>query len=130
MLRCSCIALDIDETSVLMQPDGAWGSIKVGTGTPPIRIAAGWMFMYHGIDPLPGREDADRPPVQYRAGVALLDPATPHVLAYRSPLPLLWPEVPEEREGIVDDVVFPTAIDPREDIGPRRSTSITGWAIA
>jgi beta-1,2-mannobiose phosphorylase / 1,2-beta-oligomannan phosphorylase len=54
--------------------------------------------------------------MQYRAGVALLDPAKPHVLIYRSPQPLLWPELPAERESLVDDVVFPTAIDPRADI--------------
>jgi predicted GH43/DUF377 family glycosyl hydrolase len=110
--------LDIGETAVVMRPDGAWGSIKVGTGTPPVRTAAGWMFMYHGIDPLPGNEDAVRPAMQYRAGVALLDLAQPHVLTYRSPRPVLWPELPEEREGIVDDVVFPTAIDPRTEIAP------------
>jgi predicted GH43/DUF377 family glycosyl hydrolase len=110
--------LDTGETCVIMRPDGDWGTIKVGTGTPPVRTGAGWMFMYHGIDPLPGHEDADRPAMQYRAGVALLDLAKPHVLTYRSPQPVLWPELPEEREGIVDDVVFPTAIDPRIDLGP------------
>ena len=110
--------LDSEETAVLMQPDGAWGSIKVGTGTPPVRTAAGWMFMYHGIDPLSSHEDAVGPAMQYRAGVAVLDSAKPHVLTYRSPEPLLWPELPEERQGIVDDVVFPTAIDPRPEIGP------------
>jgi predicted GH43/DUF377 family glycosyl hydrolase len=109
--------LDVREVAVLMRPDGAWGSIKVGTGTPPVRTPAGWMFMYHGIDPLPGHERSDRPAMQYRAGVALLDIATPHKLLYRSPQPVLSPELPEEREGQVDDVVFPTAIDPRPDIG-------------
>ncbi len=109
--------LDMRGTRVVMQPDGAWGAIKVGTGTPPVRTPAGWMFMYHGIDPQSGQEDSERPAVQYRAGVALLDPARPHVLVYRSPQPVLWPELPEEREGIVDDVVFPTAIDPRADVG-------------
>jgi len=109
--------LDISETRVVMCPDGEWGSIKVGAGTPPVRTDAGWMFMYHGIDPLPGHEDADRPAMQYRAGVALLDLAQPHIVTYRSPQPVLSPELPEEREGIVDDVVFPTAIDPRADLG-------------
>jgi predicted GH43/DUF377 family glycosyl hydrolase len=58
--------------------------------------------------------------MQYRAGVALLDLVQPHNVIYRSPAPILWPESPEEREGIVDDVVFPTAIDPRTDLGPGR----------
>ena len=109
--------LDVRETCVIMRPDGEWGSIKLGAGTPPVRTAAGWMFMYHGIDPLPGHEDAERPAMQYRAGVALLAIAAPHVVTYRSPQPVLSPELPEEREGIVDDVVFPTAIDPRPDLG-------------
>jgi predicted GH43/DUF377 family glycosyl hydrolase len=109
--------LDIRETTVVMRPDGEWGSIKVGTGTPPVRTDAGWMFVYHGIDPLPGHEDADRPAMQYRAGVALLEPERPHVLTYRSPEPVLSPETPEECRGVVDDVVFPTAIDPRPELG-------------
>lgn len=110
--------LDVREVAVVMRPDGAWGSIKVGTGTPPVRTPGGWMFMYHGIDPVAGHENGERPAMQYRAGVALLDLAAPHILTYRSPQPVLWPELPEEREGQVDDVVFPTAIDPRTDIGP------------
>jgi predicted GH43/DUF377 family glycosyl hydrolase len=109
--------LDSGETSVVMRPDGEWGSIKVGAGTPPVRTDGGWLFMYHGIDSQPGHEDADRPALRYRAGVALLDLAKPSVLTYRSPQPVLSPELPEERMGIVDDVVFPTAIDPRADLG-------------
>jgi predicted GH43/DUF377 family glycosyl hydrolase len=109
--------LDVSETNVILRPDGAWGNIKVGTGPPPVRTTAGWLLMYHGIDSLPGHEHAARPAMQYRAGVALLDLAKPHIVLYRSPEPVLWPELPEEREGIVDDVVFPTGIDPRPELG-------------
>jgi predicted GH43/DUF377 family glycosyl hydrolase len=112
--------LDSRETQVIIRPDGQWGAIKVGAGTPPVRTAAGWLFMYHGIDPLPGHEASDRPAMQYRAGVALLDATSPHIVTYRSPAPILWPELPEERQGVVDDVVFPTAIDPRPELGPNR----------
>lgn len=110
--------LHVDESKVVMQPDGAWGAIKVGAGPPPVLTTAGWLLMYHGIDTLPGEEEAERPAMQYRAGVALLDLASPHIVTYRSPQPVFWPELPEERQGIVDDVVFPTAIDPRPEFGP------------
>jgi predicted GH43/DUF377 family glycosyl hydrolase len=109
--------LDIAETSLLMQPDGAWGVVKIGAGPPPVRTAAGWLLMYHGIDPLP-EADAAQPAMQYRAGIALLDIARPDRVLYRAPQPILAPELPQEREGIVDDVVFPTGIDPRPDLGP------------
>ena len=39
-----------------------------------------------------------------------------HVL-YRSPEPVLTPELPQERIGTVANVVFPTAIDRRDDLG-------------
>lgn len=41
----------------------------------------------------------------------------PHLIRYRSPEPVLTPELPKEREGIVPNVVFPTAIDRRDDLG-------------
>lgn len=110
--------LNIEETAVVMQPEDAWGTIKIGAGTPPVRTPGGWLLMYHGIDALPGHEESEHSALQYRAGVALLDITDPQQVLYRSPEPLLWPELPEERVGIVDDVVFPTAIDPRLEIGP------------
>ena len=106
------------ERGIIMQPDGPWGTIKIGTGPPPVMTDAGWLLMYHGIDPLPGHEDSDRPALQYRAGVAILEKEAPQVVAYRSPEPVFWPEMPEELSGTVDDVVFPTGIDPRPELGP------------
>jgi predicted GH43/DUF377 family glycosyl hydrolase len=46
-----------------------------------------------------------------------LDEKLPHLIRYRSPEPVLAPEVPEESTGIVPNVVFPTAIDRRDDQG-------------
>ena len=39
----------------------------------------------------------------------------PRRILYRSPEPILTPDTAEERRGIVDNVVFPTASDPRGD---------------
>ena len=41
----------------------------------------------------------------------------PRHIVYRSPQPLLTPLLPQEREGIVPNVVFPTGIDHRLDLG-------------
>jgi predicted GH43/DUF377 family glycosyl hydrolase len=43
----------------------------------------------------------------------------PHKILYRSPKPILSPQSDAELRGIVDNVVFPTAIDPRPDLGDR-----------
>ena len=47
----------------------------------------------------------------------MLDEKHPHLIRYRSPEPVLTPELSKEREGIVPNVVFPTAIDRRDDLG-------------
>ena len=39
------------------------------------------------------------------------------VIRYRSPEPVLTPLLPEERHGIIANVVFPTGIDRRDDLG-------------
>ena len=43
--------------------------------------------------------------------------ASKAAIRYRSPEPVLTPELLEERQGIVANVVFPTAIDRRDDLG-------------
>jgi len=47
---------------------------------------------------------------------------------YRSPRPLLEPQTESERAGIVDNVVFPTGIDPRPDLGARIFDTYYGMA--
>jgi len=39
------------------------------------------------------------------------------MIRYRSPEPVLTPELPQERRGTVANVVFPTGIDRRDDLG-------------
>jgi predicted GH43/DUF377 family glycosyl hydrolase len=41
----------------------------------------------------------------------------PLVVLYRSPVPVLSPELPQERHGTIANVVFPTGIDRRDDLG-------------
>jgi predicted GH43/DUF377 family glycosyl hydrolase len=41
----------------------------------------------------------------------------PHKVLYRSAEPILTPTLPEERFGTIGNVVFPTGIDRRDDLG-------------
>ena len=51
------------------------------------------------------------------------------MIRYRSAEPVLTPELPQERRGTVANVVFPTGIDRRDDIGsPERFDIYYGMA--
>jgi len=41
----------------------------------------------------------------------------PRIILYRSQEPVLTPSLPQERQGAVANVVFPTGIDRRDDLG-------------
>jgi predicted GH43/DUF377 family glycosyl hydrolase len=47
--------------------------------------------------------------------VVIHDAERPHVVRYRSPAPVLVPELPDELHGVVNNVVFPTGIDPIDE---------------
>ncbi|HEY6237399.1 MAG TPA: hypothetical protein VIW69_20030, partial [Candidatus Elarobacter sp.] len=97
--------------SVRVLPVGeAWGRLKNGAGTPPVKTSAGWLSFFHGVDAL---EHAGGMSLYYRAGIVIHDLERPDRVVYRSPEPLLDPQTPDERVGIVNDVVFPTGIDVR-----------------
>lgn len=104
-------ALRTVRESVPVLPVGeTWGSLKNGAGTPPVRTARGWLSFFHAVDAV-GHDDGS--PLYYRAGIVIHDLERPDRILYRSPRPLIGPETPDERVGIVNDVVFPTGIDVR-----------------
>ena len=82
---------------MIMEPEQPWEAWKIGAGPPPIKTDAGWLLIYHGVDP--GRV--------YRAGAALLDLEQPWKVIARTKEPTLEPEEEYEREGDVPNVVFP-----------------------
>ena len=100
----------------LARPHFPWEALKIGAGTPPILCRHGWLIVHHGVQPSPTSTPEHRKYI-YSAGVMILDKERPHHILYRSPEPVLRPEMPEEMMGVVDGVVFPTGIDRREDIG-------------
>ncbi|HWE61203.1 MAG TPA: glycosidase [Chloroflexota bacterium] len=107
--RAAASPLRFTDHHLLITPEYPWEIMRIGGGTPPIRRPEGWLTIYHGISPLTGRAGGNGR--CYSAGALLLDPADPRQVLYRSPEPVLAPELEEERAGVVSDVVFPTAID-------------------
>lgn len=105
-----------DSHQRLAIPVAAWEQLKIGGGTPPILTPQGWLFLYHGVCEASDGTAAARK-LSYSAGLLMLDEKQPHLILYRSPEPVLTPELTVEREGIVPNVVFPTAIDRRDDLG-------------
>ncbi len=100
------------QVAVSEQP---WEKVKIGGGTPPVRVGEGWLHVYHGVDGHLEPNTDHQPNVRYSAGIMVHDPDDVARLIYRSAEPVLQPELPEERQGIVPEVVFPTAIDLRSD---------------
>ena len=100
----------------LASPVAPWECLKIGGGTPPVLTRHGWMVIYHGVHEL---ADPSTPvhKLCYSAGVLLLSQTNPRHIRYRSPEPVLTPASALERRGTVDNVVFPTAIDRRDDLG-------------
>lgn len=100
----------------LASPVAPWERLKIGGGTPPILTRHGWLVLYHGVGEK-AEPDARGRNLIYSAGVMVLGADRPHDLCYRSEQPVLTPDLPEERLGTVANVVFPTGIDRRDDLG-------------
>lgn len=73
-----------------------WDSVRIGAGAVPIKTAAGWLEIYHGVNAEHG----------YCLGAVLLDLEDPSVVLARSAVPLLMPETAYERSGFYSNVVF------------------------
>src|SRR5665647_3923534 len=100
----------------LATPVSPWERLKIGGGTPPILTRHGWLIIYHGV----GEMDEFVNGIHrlcYSAGVMVLSKEHPQVIRYRSAEPVLIPVLPQERIGTIGNVVFPTGIDQRLDLG-------------
>jgi beta-1,2-mannobiose phosphorylase / 1,2-beta-oligomannan phosphorylase len=100
----------------LAAPVSAWESLKIGSGTPPVMSRHGWLFVYHGVSDAAKPGDAEHC-LTYSAGVMVLSSEYPQELLYRSREPVLVPQPSDEARGTASNVVFPTGIDRRSDIG-------------
>jgi predicted GH43/DUF377 family glycosyl hydrolase len=79
---------------------GWWDANKIGLCSPPIETAKGWLVLYHGV-----RNTASGS--IYRLGLALFDIDEPDICLQRGDSWMFGPEAPYEREGDVNNVVFP-----------------------
>jgi predicted GH43/DUF377 family glycosyl hydrolase len=100
----------------LAAPIAPWARLKIGAGTPPILTRHGWLIIYHGVSEMAGPSDK-RHPLCYSAGVMVLSKERPRSILYRSAEPILTPTLPQEMTGTIANVVFPTGIDRRDDLG-------------
>jgi predicted GH43/DUF377 family glycosyl hydrolase len=109
-------------------PVAPWARLKIGAGTPPVLTRHGWMIIYHGVSEVEGPGN-DGTKLCYSAGVMVLSEKHPCKVLYRSADPILTPTLVEECNGKVANVVFPTGIDRRDDIGaPNRFDVYYGMA--
>ena len=100
----------------LAAPVAPWEQLKIGGGTPPVLTRHGWLIIYHGVSEAtePSSEEHH---LCYSAGLMVLSKEHPNEILYRSAEPVLTPVLPQERSGTIANVVFPTGIDRRGDIG-------------
>lgn len=103
------------QSELLTVPEAPWESLKIGGGTPPVRTPYGWLTFYHGVSGSYSVDPTVPKDVFYSAGALVLDIERPTHIRYRSPEPVLGPVEHEELHGIVPNVVFPTAVDEREN---------------
>ncbi len=77
-----------------------WDANKIGLSPPPLETPEGWLILYHGVRVTAGG-------CLYRLGLALLDLEDPCRVLRRSDEWIFAPEMPYERQGDVNGVVFP-----------------------
>lgn len=94
---------------VLQARNGPWWDAKrIGLATPPIETPEGWLILYHGVRITPSG-------CLYRLGAALFDLEDPARLIRRGNEWIFGPSEPYEREGDVQDIVFPCGYTLQED---------------
>jgi beta-1,2-mannobiose phosphorylase / 1,2-beta-oligomannan phosphorylase len=74
------------------------------------------LAVYHGVSEI-GQPSNGVHRLRYAAGVMVLSKEHPQVILYRSAEPVLAPTLPQEQQGTIANVVFPTGIDRRDDLG-------------
>lgn len=85
-----------------------WDANKIGLASPLIETPDGWLMLYHGVRRTPGG-------AIYRLGLALFDLEQPEICLRRGESWVFGPEETYEREGDVDNVVFPCGYTLRGD---------------
>jgi predicted GH43/DUF377 family glycosyl hydrolase len=109
--------INVAESELVFEPLASWGSFKCGAGTAPLRIKSGWLEVFHGVDQFSSASKPSGYQGRYAGGIIVHDIHEPHKILYVSEQPVIKPETKDELEGIVNNVVFPTGIVERVDLG-------------
>ena len=97
----------------VLSDERSWQVGRVGGGCVPMWTERGWLTIYHGNAKRPNSPKSDVG--TYSAGILLLDADDPSKIIARTPEPFMIPEKDFEKQGFVNDVVFPTALLDRGD---------------
>ena len=110
-----------NDQALAITRDHIWESGKAGAGTPPIKTKYGWLEIYHGVQKMHKKEQwsikhmfpfhqKKHYPKKYSAGLILYDLKNPTKVIAKSNenTPFLSPKKIYEKEGFVDNVIFPT----------------------
>jgi predicted GH43/DUF377 family glycosyl hydrolase len=98
-----------DHQEIIYAREGSWWDAnKIGLSAPPIETEKGWLVLYHGV-----RSTASGS--IYRLGMVLLDLKDPRQVVSRTNEWIFGPKASYEREGDVDDVVFPCGWIKKDD---------------
>lgn len=88
----------LEDNIKILPRANTWDDIKIGINAPPLKTEEGWIVFYHGISRLDHN---------YRLGALLLDLEDLGTVTGRTEYPLLEPVTYYEKEGVVNNVVFP-----------------------
>jgi predicted GH43/DUF377 family glycosyl hydrolase len=86
---------------IVLDPKGLFEISYIGAGGPPIETEFGWLLIYHCVQ----ETETGR---TYHAKAALLQIDKPENEISRLPYPIFSPTKDWERDGVVNNVVFPT----------------------
>ncbi|KYG82620.1 glycoside hydrolase family 130 protein [Roseivirga echinicomitans] len=86
---------------IVLDPELEHESSHIGGGCPPIETPEGWLLIYHAAQDTPKG-------FMYHACAALLDLNDPKIEIARLPYPLISPTFEWEKEGFVNNIIFPS----------------------
>jgi len=86
---------------IVLDPQEKFEGAYVGGGCVPLETNDGWLLIYHGVNIKNNLRI-------YHAGAMLLDINDPKKVIGRLPYPLFSPQADWEKQGVVNNVVFPT----------------------
>jgi beta-1,2-mannobiose phosphorylase / 1,2-beta-oligomannan phosphorylase len=99
--------------ALLVDPQSTLERLRIGTSSG--RTPRVFLMIYHGLSNLLAQTASEKSHVEYVAGMLVVHRDGEQLTQYHSPSPIAMPQLDEEPIGTVNNVVFPTGVDDRED---------------